>query len=848
MFDYFRNILVLASYNIPDAIKNSSANTVSSWFHFNQPNGKEAIHFYQIWKQSGYLDYHNVFAIKFMGLIKQMFLMFFYNVAHGMEQILNAILSIFGIFDNFGSGPFATIRVTVFGLAVGFLFVSLTWLAISTIWGKSDKYLKGLKSAVMFTAVVIILPFVVSSFGNITKSGANAISHDGHSSSMAITPIRKNIIDVIDLANADFDVNPDKLNPEKDQLNDFTDQNIGSVDFGEVVTKENIKLVDDKKHPGGSKVFNYAQSDNNLTEHALPSNNDSGIKNAFSGGYARYTGQFFIAIMTEMVLALALLVIAFRVVKSVYQILLVTIVAPLIFYANLQKPSRIKDILSSITGASISIWSELIGVKVFFIFASSLDTNPATKALQAMGGGPFQVGILELIILLGSFTGFLFGVQLIERWTGVPGGTGHGMLGFMLGGAMAAKGVSGVGKATAATAKGTGKAASAVGKGIKSLDSDSMSAQASRSSSGSSKNPALNVVGDSNSKNNDPSASNLSNSSNDKNGLTSGKNKAKSTDNSSVGDLNSDNGSDKNSAGISEDNGANPASEVNDESNGTDESSTGVSEDNGANPASEVNDESNGTDESSTGVSEDNGANPASEVNDESNGTDESSTGVSEDNGANPASEVNDESNGTDESSTGISQDNGANPASEVNDESNGTGESSTGVNEDEGENPASEVNYETNGTDGTDGSFTGVSGDNGTNPTSTFNGKEKGTNLGSSNISSDDGNNPSYKVGKHSPKNKYEASSGSDISRVSNENGDSTSDPAGNSNDGITKPKQGISNQDLMERINTMSKQQAKTGKRSLSNRVEDTANSLSRMQQENRNTLGTPDDKDEF
>ncbi|WP_413628344.1 hypothetical protein R4B61_07490 (plasmid) [Fructilactobacillus vespulae] len=436
------------------------------------PNGNSPdqwVPFYHAWEKAGYLNFTGIWEIKVFGAIKDILLRLFYDIAVGMEDIFNASLKIFGIFDDFGSGPLHSLRMLIFWLGIAFLIVSLTGLALSQIFGKGEKYLKGIKSAVIFTFVVILLPFIVSSMGKINESGAKAIENNGNANSMAINFINGNIIDSTRLASKNFNFDPDDIQPDKDNLNNFKDESIHSVHFGDVVSESNLKS---SKNKPGIKAFQHDlitgdNGNDTIEDYAMPKDNKTGITKIFLPGYARYTGHYWIALLSLMILAMFLIVMSIRVIRSSYQIIITTLSAPLVLYVNLQKPSRVKDMLSAISGTMIGIWAEIISVRVFMIVISSLDNNPAVKALNA---GGLELGMMKLFILIGSMFGFLYGIQLIEKWTGVPNGTGHGMLGFALGGALAAKGISslasagfGVGNSALEKVKGTNSASTGSG-------------------------------------------------------------------------------------------------------------------------------------------------------------------------------------------------------------------------------------------------------------------------------------------------------------------------------------------------------------------------------------------------
>ncbi|MGA3554403.1 hypothetical protein ACA586_16085, partial [Lactiplantibacillus plantarum] len=186
----------------------------------------------------------------------------------------------------------------------------------------------------------------------------------------------------------------------------------------------------------------------------------SQLTKAFESVYPRYTGHFVIADLQLLLLACMFGLIAFRVGKSWFEILMLNASAPLMGFQDLRTNQRLKEVLQAIQGSFIGIFAEMIGLRLFLIALDYLGSadNPGVAFLKQYPNSALPIGFFLVLMYLSCFVAFMSGVSLIERWTGVPqskNGTALGaLMGLGLGLTAAGKVVKAGGKGVKAGVKG----------------------------------------------------------------------------------------------------------------------------------------------------------------------------------------------------------------------------------------------------------------------------------------------------------------------------------------------------------------------------------------------------------
>lgn len=444
---------------IPDQLldSNQSWDKVISFLTGGDDNSSvqnaDVVHYYQNWDQ--YLETKKLIFVQIEGTLNNWITKGLYHVAHSLEDTFNAVLKLFGIFGDLNSGDAGGLYKIVVTLAFILLTMGLSFIFLEMMLKAKTKLHDIIQSMIVTIAVCIMLPFGINLFGQFVLHGSemleNGYSSSKQTSSITMTPIRNNVVDVLMLTKDKFNTDPKTIgetkNPAKN-YNGITNSSIDHVDFGEVIAEDNLKTIPGiDKDPVLKSVDNVFKHQlklgtndkdgkyNYYIDDATLPKKQSSITKSLSPVRARYHGHWVLIDLLLVTIAGLFAFIAFRVGKSWYEIFMLNMVAPLMALQDLHGNQRIKEILMAIQGSFISVFTEVIGIRVFMIVIQYLSTpnNPALTFLGKQQNPAMSITFFTIIMYIACFMALLNGVNLIERWTGVPQGHHDGLAGFMMG-------------------------------------------------------------------------------------------------------------------------------------------------------------------------------------------------------------------------------------------------------------------------------------------------------------------------------------------------------------------------------------------------------------------------------
>ncbi|MGJ3780680.1 pLS20_p028 family conjugation system transmembrane protein [Lactiplantibacillus plantarum] len=467
MTTFFQWLVVLASgYQVPVALLNNNqlGDKILNWGGSSLgEQGDGVVTFYLSWHAVLHTD---ILAVqKIIGTVNGWILLGLYHTAQALESVFMAVLKLFGFFANFNVGEMGTLYKTIVLLGFALLTIGLGYLLVENIFRAKTKLHEVITNLVVVIAILVMLPFGTNLFSQFVTAGAqDIVGHNGSGvTSIAVQPVQNNIVDSVALAKKGFDVNPTKLDGQMDKYNGINADNIGYLDLSEVIASDNLKMNAIPK--GVDNVFKHrvkmgAETNQYTVEDATLPSKQSQLTKAFESVYPRYTGHFVIADLQLLLLACMFGLIAFRVGKSWFEILMLNASAPLMGFQDLRTNQRLKEVLQAIQGSFIGIFAEMIGLRLFLIALDYLGSadNPGVAFLKQYPNSALPIGFFLVLMYLSCFVAFMSGVSLIERWTGVPqskNGTALGaLMGLGLGLTAAGKVVKAGGKGVKAGVKG----------------------------------------------------------------------------------------------------------------------------------------------------------------------------------------------------------------------------------------------------------------------------------------------------------------------------------------------------------------------------------------------------------
>ena len=422
-------------------------------------SSSQIVKFYQEWGPHLHLTW-GMFR-KMAGWFQSVPVHWIYDFNRGFEKIFTATFSLLGWDGTLSSkgSPLHGLYVVMSSIGWALLGAALIVIVLQSL-GHAVKWGKILPNVLMVALTLTVLPLMMrtvsgagstSGVGNVAVSARkdlNQASDKGMTDDLAIQPIKNNIIDLSTVVRHGWQENPDRLNISK--LNTISDENdVSNLDFGDYLDKDTLKnlgldkdpyknytaplqyhLNDESKQTGGGSILVK-----NATGVGAGSNNDD--------VYARYDVDWMGLLGQSIILGVILLIASIRVVKDIFELTAMNLVAPILAFQSVRSPKKLRDLVNSIVGLYLSMVLIVLVLKMFFIFIAVAPTKLPTDMTW------ITHALAVIVIYAGAGYAMLAGISYFERVTGVSQGfadeSGHAMAAGAMGGAMAGMGARAAG-------------------------------------------------------------------------------------------------------------------------------------------------------------------------------------------------------------------------------------------------------------------------------------------------------------------------------------------------------------------------------------------------------------------
>ena len=440
--------------------------TGGSWLtgKINANDSPKFAEFYAYW--GNYLEPTPAFLTYLMaipgGIAKAL-----YQITVTLEHVFNNTFKLFGLFGYLGDTN------TVMGnffywfqvLGTALFTLILVVSAITGVFTKPIKYKGVITNFLLVTLVTAVLPFALTNISTAIAQDAMAIqtsSSDDSStySSLAIQPMKNNVVDLKVLLENDFD---QSLFPLDDygyikpvqtgstavnNITDATDKRdtadfATKIDFTANFGASNSDLLDElnKKYDGAKGLFLHKLNSSQDGVATINTHKVVDGLNAFESVYLRYKVNWIGMFLQYGILIVLLFSMALKLVKSIFDIVVEALVSPLVGYSSLSSSKKYKELLRTIGGAFAGIIFEVVIMRVTLEICRDLPTLSVSAVTKLSGGffdglNMWEQCLASMLVYLGVFLAAMQGVAMIERWLGVS--TGHSDTAQQLIGAMMA--------------------------------------------------------------------------------------------------------------------------------------------------------------------------------------------------------------------------------------------------------------------------------------------------------------------------------------------------------------------------------------------------------------------------
>ena len=442
-------------------------------------NAEKMASFYKYW--SNYLDSTPAF-LSFLAYIPGAIAKALYSITASLEHVFNNMFKLFGLFGYLGDTHtvigqffywFQVLGMTIFSLI---LVVS----AITGVFTKPVKYKGVITNFLLVTMVTAVLPLALTTVSsaiaqdamNIQTVSSEASKGSKKYSSLAIQPMKNNIVDLKVLIDNDFSTELFPLDdygyikPPKEgstPVNNITESSdkrdttdfATRIDFGATYGASNSGLLDqmEKKHTGIKGLFLHKLNTNQDGVESITQHRIVGELNAFEPVYLRYKVNWIGMFMQYIILIVLLISMSIKFVKSVLDIIIEAIISPIQGYSSLSSSKKYKELLRTMGGAIAGIFFEVVSMYVTLEICRDLPTLSVSAVTKLSGGffdglNMWEQCIAASLVYIGIFLAAMQGVTMIERWLGVSTGhsdTAQQLLGAMMMGNAFATGAGAIG-------------------------------------------------------------------------------------------------------------------------------------------------------------------------------------------------------------------------------------------------------------------------------------------------------------------------------------------------------------------------------------------------------------------
>ncbi|EMC29325.1 pLS20_p028 family conjugation system transmembrane protein [Streptococcus mutans] len=442
-------------------------------------NAEKMASFYKYW--SNYLDSTPAF-LSFLAYIPGALAKALYSITASLEHVFNNMFKLFGLFGYLGDSNtvigqffywFQVLGTTLFSLI---LVVS----AITGVFTKPVKYKGVITNFLLVTMVTAVLPLALTTVSsaiaqdamNIQTVSSEASKGSKKYSSLAIQPMKNNIVDLKVLIDNDFSTELFPLDdygyikPPKEgstPVNNITDSSdkrdttdfATRIDFGATYGASNSGLLDqmEKKHTGIKGLFLHKLNANQDGVESITQHRIVGELNAFEPVYLRYKVNWIGMFMQYIILIVLLISMSIKFVKSVFDIVIEAMISPLQGYSSLSSSKKYKELLRTMGGALAGIFFEVVIMRVTLEICRDLPTLSVSAVTKLSGGffdglNMWEQCLAASLVYIGIFFAAMQGVTMIERWLGVSTGhsdTAQQLLGAMMMGNAFATGAGAIG-------------------------------------------------------------------------------------------------------------------------------------------------------------------------------------------------------------------------------------------------------------------------------------------------------------------------------------------------------------------------------------------------------------------
>jgi len=406
-------------------------------------NAKKLAEFYSYW--GNYLEPTPAF-MAFLTYLPGGIVKALYQITSSLEHVFNNMFKLFGLFGYLGD------QKTIIGqffywfqlLGTSLFTLILVVSAVAGVFTKPVKYKGVITNFLLVTAVTAVLPLALTTISTAVAQDAMSIqtvSSEAPSgsqpiSSLALQPMKNNVVDLKVLIYKDFSTelfpmdNYGYIKPVQEgstPVNNITDNSdqrdttdfATKIDFGANYGTTNPKMLDDIQKndniAGIKGLFLHKLNSNNTGVESITEHRVINQLSAFESVYMRYKVNWIGMFLQYIILVVLLVSMIIKLVKSVFDILIEAMISPILGYSSLSNSKKYKELLRTIGGAFAGIFFEVIIMRVTLEIFRDLPIL-SVSAVSKLSGGFFDGLNMWEQCLAAAFVYVGYSLQLCKEW------------------------------------------------------------------------------------------------------------------------------------------------------------------------------------------------------------------------------------------------------------------------------------------------------------------------------------------------------------------------------------------------------------------------------------------------
>ncbi|WP_159161562.1 pLS20_p028 family conjugation system transmembrane protein [Enterococcus casseliflavus] len=372
-----------------------------------------------------------------------------YNMASGVEDILDQVFKVFGFLENDTVGKIYTSMRILSGTV---LVIMIIVLAYKFILNERVNLQAGLFRAALIVCLGVQLPGMITSSVDLAEKvyGQTKTLDGGETSTLSYSIVKENLADLQYASKKGFG----RLNGQAGTpKNNLSEKAFQSTDLTEIITPDNLSKMKEKAYNEDDVSYLEYKLDTDEEGKIISKKIENGTFSFFDDGKYRFTYKTGTITLSLVTVSFAFICSAFIIASSLLELIFAKLMFPVLSVSDIETGQRAKKIFLDIGSSLLAIMLTGFSLSIFKLYFSYI--------------GTLHLGFLAYLILcIVGVRITIDGPNFFGKFLGLDIGVRSGWQ-AMVGTVVAAKAAKSGTAAAASAGVSTAKAGIKAGKSIK---------------------------------------------------------------------------------------------------------------------------------------------------------------------------------------------------------------------------------------------------------------------------------------------------------------------------------------------------------------------------------------------